>query len=56
LHGRRSFENSPSRKRLLLRLWLEPDNPIRIPANFAEFTKQRLRNQDYERYLAGATA
>jgi hypothetical protein len=56
LHGRRSFENSPSRKRLLLRLWLEPDNPIRIPANFAEFTKQRLRNQDYERYLASGAA
>ena len=51
LHGRRGFENSPTRKRLLLRLWLRPDNPIRIPANFAEFTKQRLRREDYKRFV-----
>lgn len=54
LHGRRSFENSPERKRLLLRLWLEPDNPIRIPDNFAEFTKQKIRHADYERLVLNA--
>jgi hypothetical protein len=56
LHGRRSFENSTERKRLLLRLWLRPDNPIAIPANFAEFTKQRLRREDYERLVEANAA
>ncbi len=56
LHGRRGFENSPERKRLLLRLWLRPDNPIAIPANFAEFTKQRLRREDYERLVEANAA
>lgn len=50
LHGRRSFENSPSRKRLLLRLWLQPEDPIPVPPNFAEFFKQRIRRADHERW------
>ena len=56
LHGRRGFENSETRKRLLLRLWLKPDNPIRIPPNFAEFTKQRLRHEDNKRFIEGSRA
>ncbi|MGH7914707.1 MAG: TauD/TfdA family dioxygenase [Candidatus Binataceae bacterium] len=46
VHGRRQFENSATRRRLLLRLWIEPDNPLRIPANSAEHTKQRHREAE----------
>ena len=54
LHGRRSFEDSPERRRLLLRLWVHPDDPMRIPPNFAEFTKQRLRQADFDALKAMA--
>ncbi|HTU12247.1 MAG TPA: TauD/TfdA family dioxygenase [Allosphingosinicella sp.] len=48
LHGRRRFENSPERRRLLYRLWLEPEDKLRIPDNFAEHLKQRIRAVDAE--------
>jgi hypothetical protein len=48
LHGRRSFENSPQRRRLLYRLWLEPADALRIPDNFAEHLKQKIRYADAE--------
>ena len=54
LHGRRKFEDSEERRRLLLRLWIHPDNPMRIPANFAEFTKQRLRHAEFEALQSAA--
>ncbi len=47
IHGRRKFENSAMRQRLLLRLWVEPDRPLRIPANSAEHLKTRLREEAY---------
>jgi hypothetical protein len=46
LHGRRKFENSPERRRLLYRLWLEPEDKLSIPDNFAEHLKQRVRVMD----------
>ncbi|OJY63581.1 MAG: hypothetical protein BGP16_01505 [Sphingobium sp. 66-54] len=46
LHGRRQFENSPERHRLLYRLWLEPEDKLRIPDNFAEHLKQEIRAAD----------
>jgi len=45
LHGRRSFENSATRKRLLLRLWLAPDDTLPTPRNFPEYTRKRLRRE-----------
>lgn len=46
LHGRRRFENSPEHRRLLYRLWLEPEDKLRIPDNFAEHLKQQIRAND----------
>jgi len=53
LHGRREFQNSETRKRLLLRLWLAPEDTPPVPDNFPEVTRKRLRR---EKLKAAASA
>jgi hypothetical protein len=54
LHGRRSFENSPERRRLLLRLWLAPEDTPPVPDTFPEVMRKRLRLEKIARETAAA--
>jgi hypothetical protein len=51
LHGRRSFENSATRKRLLLRLWLAPEDTPPVPETFPEVMRKRIRREKIARQL-----
>jgi len=51
IHGRRSFENSATRKRLLLRLWLAPDDTPPLPDTFPEVMRKRLRREKLARQI-----
>ncbi|HZV17425.1 MAG TPA: TauD/TfdA family dioxygenase [Sphingobium sp.] len=52
IHGRRGFQNSPERRRLLLRLWLAPEDTPPVPDTFPEVMRKRLRREKIERQLA----
>jgi hypothetical protein len=49
VHGRRGFENSEKRKRLLLRIWLHPEDALPLPPQSGEHTHQRLREEEVVR-------
>lgn len=56
VHGRRGFKNSETRRRLLLRIWLQPEDALPLPEYSGEHTHQRLREEEVVRLRELAAA